>query len=142
MFYDRQFIDILVDQRRYRYGGPVWLLHMIGNILPKPDIVIVLDAPTDIMQARKQELTYEETSRQRVAYTSLVKGLSNGVILDASKPARQVARDLCELIIAHLVDRIAQRSQQDDNGTFMPNQKISAQREEKPQYTTATSGKL
>lgn len=126
MFYDRQFIDILVDQRRYRYGGPVWLLHMIGYILPKPDIVIALDASTEIMQARKQELTYEETSRQRVAYTSLVKGLSNGVILDASKPVGQVARDASELIIAHLVDRIAQRWNLDEDRQFMSSHQVSS----------------
>ena len=139
MFYDRQFIDILVDQRRYRYGGPVWLLHMIGNILPKPDIVIGLDAPTEIMQARKQELSCEETSRQRVAYTSLVKGLVNGVILDASKPSGQVARDVCDLIIAHLVDRIAHRWRLDEDGQFMPGHRVSTRPEDKPPYTSATS---
>jgi len=139
MFYDRQFIDILVDQRRYRYGGPVWLLHMIGYILPRPDIVIVLDAPTEIMQARKQEVSREETTRQRIAYVSLVKGLSNGIILDASKPAGHVARSACELIITHLADRIAHRWHQDEDGQLMPGHQVGTRPEDKPPYTSATS---
>jgi hypothetical protein len=42
---DRHFVDILVDQRRYRYGGPAWLLRLVWGLIPKPDLVNLLDAP-------------------------------------------------------------------------------------------------
>src|SRR4029079_4938942 len=40
----RSLVDALVDARRYRYGGPPWLLRGILRVLPGPDLVLVLDA--------------------------------------------------------------------------------------------------
>ncbi len=62
MLNDRHFLDILVDQRRYRYGGPLWLLRLIRRLIPKPDLVNLLDAPPKVLQARKQELSFATKS--------------------------------------------------------------------------------
>src|SRR5205085_516852 len=44
---DRHFVDTLVDPRRYRYTGPMRLLNWIWRISPKPDMLILLDAPAE-----------------------------------------------------------------------------------------------
>ena len=59
---------MLVDPRRYRYGGAMWLARWVGKIIPKPDLWILLDAPAEVLQKRKQEVPPEETARQRRAY--------------------------------------------------------------------------
>jgi hypothetical protein len=41
----RHLVDALVDPRRYRYSGPAWLVRALLRIVPKPDLVILLDAP-------------------------------------------------------------------------------------------------
>ena len=106
---DRHFVDIFVDARRYRYGGPVWLLRLIWWLIPKPNLVILLDAPAEILHRRKQEVSFEESTRQREAYLSLVQGLPNGHVVDAARPLQQVSKVVSEIIVRHLAIRTARR---------------------------------
>src|SRR5690349_15919526 len=72
VLYDRYSLDALVDARRYRYGGPRWLLEAVWHLAPKPHLVVLLDAPAAVLRVRKQELSLEETARQCSAYRNLV----------------------------------------------------------------------
>ena len=99
VLFDRHFIDILVDQKRYRYGGPVWMLHLLGWFIPKPDIVILLDAPTEVLQSRKQEVSFETTEHQRKAYLDLITALPNGFVADASDSRERVVNVVSEIIL-------------------------------------------
>jgi thymidylate kinase len=69
--FDRYFHDVLVDPRRYRYGGPKWYAKLLSRLLPEPDLVILLDADEDLILSRKAELTRAEIQRQRQAYREL-----------------------------------------------------------------------
>jgi thymidylate kinase len=107
VLYDRHFVDILVDPKRYRYGGPNWLLHLIWRLSPKPDLVVLLDAPAEVLQARKQEVPLAETMRQRQLYLSLLRGMKNGRIVDANRPRPQVTDAVTDLISHTLAARFA-----------------------------------
>jgi len=109
VIYDRHFVDILVDAKRYRYGGPPWLLRLIWRLIPKPDLIILLDAAPEVLQARKQEVPYEETARQRMVCLSLVRKMQNGQIVDAALPMKNVAADAAEVVLNHLAIRIQSR---------------------------------
>jgi thymidylate kinase len=109
ILYDRHFVDILVDQQRYRYGGPRWLLSMIWWIMPKPDLILLLDAPAEVLHQRKQELSLAETDRQRRQYLALVQGLKNGHVVDARQPIEDVVSEVSSLLVAHLARREAAR---------------------------------
>ena len=111
VLYDRHFVDILVDATRYRYRGPLWILRAIWSLIPKPDLVVLLDAPAETIQKRKQELTVEETARQLHAYRALVGRLPNGVILDANRPFSEVVDALNRLLLARSMSRGVQRGQ-------------------------------
>jgi thymidylate kinase len=91
VLYDRHFCDILIDPRRYRYGGPRFALRLNAWLMPRPDLVLMLDAPAEVVQGRKQEVPIDETERQLAAYRGFVGGLSNGHIIDASRSREQVA---------------------------------------------------
>jgi thymidylate kinase len=106
---DRHFVDILVDPKRYRYGGPLWLLRLIWRVIPRPDLVVLLDASPEVLQARKQEVSFAETARQRRAYLSLVRSMGNGHVVDATQSLDQVTRDVSDIILRHLAMRIARR---------------------------------
>lgn len=106
---DRHFLDIFVDTRRYRYGGPAWLLRLVWRLMPKPDLVILLDAPAEVLQRRKQEVSLQESRRQRAAYLALVRSLANGHVVDGARPLRQVADGIGDLILQHLAARTARR---------------------------------
>jgi thymidylate kinase len=109
VLHDRHFVDALVDPKRYRYGGPLWLLQLIWRIVPKPDIIILLDAPPEVVQSRKQEVSFEETVRQRKAYLSLIETLRNGHIIDATQQFERVVGDVNDLVLRHLAMRIERR---------------------------------
>lgn len=91
LVFDRFFADILADPRRYRYGGPRWCLKLFARLIPMPPVVIVLDAPGDVIHSRKQEVTLEEIERQRKSYRAIALHFPNGCVIDATQPAEAVA---------------------------------------------------
>ncbi len=109
VLYDRHFIDILVDPVRYRYGGPKGLLKYVWRLAPKPDLVILLHAPPEVLQARKQEVPIKVTARQLSDYLALVRTLPYGRCIDAGQPHWRVANAASSVIIQFLAERIEQR---------------------------------
>ena len=91
---DRNYHDLLVDPKRYRYGGPRWAAALVGRLMPRPDLWVLLDAPSEILQARKQEVSPEETARQRQAYLAFVSKQREHVIVDASQTLDKVIADV------------------------------------------------
>ncbi len=109
VIHDRHLVDALVDPRRYRYGGPRWLLQAIWRLTPQPDLVILLDAPPEVAQARKQEVPLAETARQRDAYRQLVAALPRGHVVDAAQDLDRVVADVNALVLRFLAARAARR---------------------------------
>jgi thymidylate kinase len=109
VLFDRYLLDVLVDPIRYRYGGPRLLIRALWALVPKPDLVILLDAPAEVLQARKLEVTPEETIRQREAYRKLVGSLRNGHLVDAARPVEEVAAQVDAIVLDYLSRRTARR---------------------------------
>ena len=101
VFFDRYFHDILVDPKRYRYGGPLWALRFAIKIIPKPDLFILLDAPVDVLRSRAQEVSYAETNNQREAYLELFGNLPSGIVVDAAMPIAEVVDRVRDIIFRH-----------------------------------------
>jgi hypothetical protein len=106
---DRFYYDFFVDQRRYRMRVPGWLVRLGYRLLAKPDLVLLLDAPAEVLQGRKAEVPLAETQRQRAAFLELVGGLPNGRVVDAAQPPEQVAAQCRRLILDFLAERLARR---------------------------------
>jgi thymidylate kinase len=98
--FDRYYHDLLVDPRRYRYGAPMWLAKCFARLVPSPDLWILLDAPVEVIHGRKQEVSFDETARQRQAFRDLVQGFRNAHVIDATAPLEQVTRAAQQLILA------------------------------------------
>jgi thymidylate kinase len=109
VLFDRYYDDLLVDPRRYRYGGPLELVRLARRLIPRPDLVLILDASEDQLMARKREVSPAELRRQRAAYRRLAAELPNAVLLDGSLPAAQVAQDACEVTLDYLHERYLKR---------------------------------
>ena len=91
---DRYYHDLLVDPMRYRYGGPRWAAKLVGKLIPMPGLWVLLDAPAQVLQARKQEVPLKETARQRQAYLDFVRKQRNYVIINASQSLDKVIADV------------------------------------------------
>lgn len=107
--FDRYFYDILVDPKRARYGGPKWFLKWIAAMLPQPELVILLNAPAEVLWSRKQEVAFEEVVRQQKAYLSLSESLKSVIVIDASQPLADVVRDTSNAIISYFSARAYSR---------------------------------
>ena len=107
--FDRYFYDLLVDSKRVRYGGPAWLLRFAARIIPHPHLVILLDAPADVLWQRKQEVPFNEVMRQRDGYCKVARGLSFAKIVNAAQPLPDVIRDVDMAIVDYYERRTAQR---------------------------------
>lgn len=105
----RYCVDAIVDSRRYRYKGPQWLLTLAWRLARKPDLVFLLDAPPEVVQARKKEVAFEETVRQREAYRRIVEPMPNGHVIDATQPIADVVADVERVILDFLAARTARQ---------------------------------
>ncbi len=102
---DRYYYDFLVDQRRYRLRLPRWLIRAGLFFLKKPDLVLLLDAPAEVLQSRKQEVDLAETRRQRQTYLEMIRTLPNGHVINAAQSPPEVVRDIKKLILQFMTER-------------------------------------
>jgi thymidylate kinase len=103
LLFDRYHADLLVDPRRYRYGGPRWLATLASNWMPQPDIVFFLDAPPEVLMSRKQEVSHEALETSRRAYLKLASQNCRLKVIDASRPVNEVIADVLRQI--HLLQK-------------------------------------
>jgi thymidylate kinase len=109
LIFDRYYHDLLVDPRRYRFGAPVWTAVLVGKLMPQPKLWILLDAPADVLQARKQEVTPEETARQCDAYRAFVRLQREHAVVDASQSLNKVIADAARAIEQALIEDAGHR---------------------------------
>jgi thymidylate kinase len=107
--FDRYYYDLLVDSQRYRYGGSHRLAILVGKFIPEPDIIILLDAPPEVLLQRKQEVTKKEAIRQRTAYRNLVGSFRNGNIVDSSQSLEQVVFQVEQIVLQYMTNRASKR---------------------------------
>lgn len=88
---ERGWWDIAIDQRRYRMRSSGRLLRALGRLLPRPDLVIILAAPAEMLLARKAEVLSAELERQLEAWrTVLPAGVPRAFIDSSQSPVEMV----------------------------------------------------
>ncbi len=106
---DRYYYDFFVDQRRYRLRVPQAIVRLGGLFIKQPDLVVLLDAPAEVLQGRKQEVPLAETERQRQAYRGLVRRLPHGRVVNATQPPEKVGAEINRSILELMAERTSQR---------------------------------
>ncbi len=109
VLFDRYYHDLLIDHKRYRYGAPDWLARLIGRTIPKPDLFLVLDAPAEIIHARKQEVTLDETKRQRDAYLQFARETANAIVLSTDQSLDDTVKDGTNAVLQYMQERQSTR---------------------------------
>lgn len=67
---------------------------ILGHALPAPDVLIVLDAPAEILYSRKPEHPLDRIESQRRRYLALADRLHRAVVVDADRPLDDVGRQI------------------------------------------------
>lgn len=105
VLFDRYAYDALLPTRfQYNRLGRArrWLL---AHACPAPELVVMLDAPGDVLYERKGEKTAALLERQRRAYRGLLSRLPRAVIVDASREAEEVRPEVTAIIWREYVRR-------------------------------------
>ncbi|HET6202578.1 MAG TPA: hypothetical protein VFI25_07220 [Planctomycetota bacterium] len=102
VLFDRHFYadywahDVAPNGRR----SPGARLHgwLLRRLYPRPDLVVLLDAPAQVLFARKAEGSVELLERRRLEYLALAREWENLVVVDAGRPTGAVAGEVLEII--------------------------------------------
>jgi len=98
VIFDRYIFDALLPPRqRLNWPGRLrrWLL---AHACPAPDLVLMLDAPGEVLYARKGEHSATVLEQQRQHYLALRAYLPQMVVVDATRNAEYVRREVMTTI--------------------------------------------
>lgn len=104
VLFDRHFY---LDYYAHHIGGdkdklhPVIRFHgyMLSHLYPKPKLVIFLDAPAEVLFARKQEGSIELLEYRRQEYMDLMDKVDRFEIVNVEKPVEEVAANVIQIIM-------------------------------------------
>lgn len=106
--FDRHFHDLLADPARYRYGAPLGIARMLSRIVPRPDLTLVLDAPSAVVMQRKTETTEAQITAAREQYQRMAEDVHAHAI-DSVGSSADVALRAAEVVIGVLRRRLERR---------------------------------
>mgnify|MGYP002479177151 CR=1 FL=1 len=106
---DRYYDDLLIDPKRYRYGGPMGFARRLRRFIPRPDVFLVLDVPVEKLLERKREVDAEELQRLVEAYRRFALETPNAFLLNGSLPPEEVAREAQDILLDFLHERYLNR---------------------------------
>lgn len=72
----------------------------LRRAFPPPDLVLVLDAPAEVLHARKGEGTLAELDRRRSEYLDYLATVAAGRRIDATRPLDEVVADVVAAVEA------------------------------------------
>jgi thymidylate kinase len=79
---------------------------VLQHIYPRPDLVIYLDAPAEVLYERKGEGTLVALERRRIEYLQMRNLVKHFVVVDASQPLDDVVRAVTEVISNYYRDKV------------------------------------
>jgi len=79
---------------------------VLQHIYPRPDLVIYLDAPAEVLYERKGEGTLVTLERRRKEYLQMRDLVKHFVVVDASQPLDDVVRAVTEVISNYYRDKV------------------------------------
>ena len=96
---DRYYQDVIIDPQRYRIGSFNSFLNFIFKFLPKPDLVIILDAKPNSLVARKNELDNKKIKNVVLKYKNYVKKDKNCRLINSDNKIQNISKKIINLIV-------------------------------------------
>jgi thymidylate kinase len=110
VIFDRYFHDIIIDNKRYRYGGPLWLPRVLARWIPPLDpLFLVLDAEVDVILSRKREVAPEELKRLRSLYIKMTLETSQAQLIKTDEGVETSSAAASRAIALYLAERFERR---------------------------------
>ncbi|MBU2947827.1 hypothetical protein [Zobellia uliginosa] len=100
IIFDRYYDDLLVDNKRYRYGASIKLAKFFRVLIPRPELYFILTAAPSVIYSRKQEVPFTELERQVKGYRALADG-KRYFSMDVNREPKDIVKDIVKIIIEH-----------------------------------------
>ena len=100
VIFDRYYYDYYADMKRYGYKLPGWMPKAFEWMIPKPDMVFILDGSAECLYARKQELPLDELRRQREAYFNISKKGKGFYLINVERAIDPIVDEITTAILA------------------------------------------
>ena len=101
--FDRHFFAdyFHTDVRRVPGRSVARRLHglMLEHLYPRPDAIVVLDVPGDVLESRKGEGTTDWLERRRAEYLELRPHVRSFFVVDANRPLDTVVADVRSIVL-------------------------------------------
>lgn len=82
VIFDRYYHDMLVDTVRYRLSERTLLVRWLAKGVPSPNLWLILDAPSDVLVARKGEISLAAATQLTAGYRQLAAELPNARLIE------------------------------------------------------------
>ncbi|HEX6386108.1 MAG TPA: hypothetical protein VF177_15665 [Anaerolineae bacterium] len=96
--FDRYSYDALLRQGQNLNRIRRWKRWLLGYALPAPDLVLLLDAPGEVLYQRKGEHSPNHLEGQRQQYLSLREWMPQIIVVDATQGIEEMRRNVTTLI--------------------------------------------
>jgi thymidylate kinase len=91
---DRHAFDLAVHARAAS-AARSWISRLMLKLCPPPDLVVLLDAPPEVLHQRKaDEHSLDDLAAQRSAYVDFCRQLPHGIVVDSARSLAEVQADV------------------------------------------------
>jgi len=98
VIFDRYPVDATLPAARHASAVRRAVRWLIGHSVPAPDLMIVLDAPAEVLVERKHEQPLDVLERRRRQYLELVERRPGTIAVDATADLQDLRREVTRVI--------------------------------------------
>lgn len=104
IIFDRYYDDLIVDNKRYRYGGGNFVAKFFRLFIKKPSIYFVLVTDAETIYKRKQEVAFSELENQIFKYKDLVDN-KRYYEIDVGETPSSIVKNVLRILMKKMNER-------------------------------------
>lgn len=105
VIFDRYYYDYFADMKRYKYSLPAWFPAAFEWMIPKPDMIFVLDGNPEVLYERKKELPISELEKQCSVFHQLAQNRKNFYAINVNRDVDTIVDEVTETILQEMSRR-------------------------------------
>lgn len=102
---DRTHLDVIIDPHRYGIFFHISFLKLLFKIFPNPDLLIYLDAKSETILKRSNELTKILVKKNLYNYKKNLQNKRNVFFINSNKSSNKIKNDISKILLKYLVNK-------------------------------------
>ncbi len=102
---DRSHLDVIIDPHRYGIFFHISFLKLLFKIFPKPDLTIYLDAKSDTILKRSNEIPKILVEKNLIKYQNNLKNKKNIFFINSNHNLSKIKNDISKILLKYLINK-------------------------------------